>query len=384
MQRSSAPTTRLAVWVCWLVVVSLSVDVQAGYWFWRPQLTASLDYQSNLTLNATEKESAVREAVETSALLGYENEQTRLALDSRISAQLVQGVEDRNTVDVSFDLASAYQTERDIYSLNTRLVLDTTLTSELEAGGTGFVRERKGRTLIQVAPSWRHALSENDSFVLSAAALDVSYEDEERIPLTNYQYFTFSGGYAADLFERWRLNANVQFARFESNATTETVTGLIGLDWEMDEINGFSGNVGLSRASSDQSSASGEDIEFRFGFDYRIVLENGRLNMAINRTESPDGSGELRTADALNLDWLQEFDSTLRLRVSAQFGESEGVQTDSREYRSSSVSLIKDLSRDASLELKYRTFWQGFDTDPSATNNVVQISFRKRWDERSL
>ena len=384
MQHSSVSTTRFAVVVCWVIATSLSDEVHAGYWFWQPRLAASVDYQSNLTLNATDRESAVREAVETSALLGYETEQARLALDSRVSAQLVQGVKDRNTVDASFDLTSKFQTERDVYSLNTRLVIDTTLTSELEAGGTGFVRERKGRTLMRIAPSWRYALSENNSFVLSAAALDVSYEDEERIPLTNYQYFTVSGGYTADLFERWRLNTNVQFAQFESSATTETVTGLIGLGWEMDEVNAFSGNIGLSHASSDQRSASGEDIEFRFGFDYRVALENGRLDVAISRTESPDGSGELRTADALNLAWLQEFDSTLRLRVSAQFGESEGAQTDNREYRSGSVSLIKDLSRDSSLELKYRMFWQGFDAAPSATNNVVQLSFRKRWDERSL
>lgn len=368
------------------VLVGCSVvasSVAADDWIVEPLVSVYAGYDSNLTLSTADRESATSETAEFGLRMARESETTQISLDNRLVSRRVQGPGNRDTDDIAFIFSGTRQWERSVATLNTDVILDSTLTSELGLSGTGFVQQRKDRTLVRLSPNVGYTLSERESLSLAGLYQDVSYEDESRIPLSNYRYATLSAGYLLQLAPRWTVRADFQFADFDSATDTRTFTGLVGGTWEVDESGLLSARLGVSTSRTRPRTADGDETGLRYELNYDSEMERQSFQLGVRREESPDGSGELRVSSAVTAGWSRQQAELLRLFGSVQVGVSEGANVSDRDYRSLNLGARRSLSEDLSIELRYRYTWQQFERGDAASNNSVVLAVHKRWGDQN-
>lgn len=284
-------------------------------------------------------------------------------------------------------------TERSTLGLNSSFIRDTTLKSEQEETDR-FVDKKIGITFWEVRPNWTYLLSPVDDMRLGGSYSSVSYDSAEK---TDYQYFGGTLDYRHHLSEIDQFTTNFSYFRFvpdeQGDATTDTVSGLVGYGYTPSERLTITGGAGLGYSIENGSGPDTEEDDGDGGLGYRLKFNaqyklddrtSGRISLSHDSEPSSDGEQTTRnratlgvshkltplTTFAFNVDYVDTYDYA---------GLESNSRTDDDESRYAAIrpSLAWSITDQVSLVAEYRYRYKLYDeNNESAMSNSVFLTLR--------
>lgn len=369
-------------------LIAIAGNVIAAEWSLRPSVSTGVEYIDNLTLRARSAgtpgdESVWKSTVEGRARLRYRTERTDISLTPRLKISRFLGASEFDSEDYEVDLDSSHQTQRSVFALPARYVVDTAISSEFSDDNADLIRSAEERRRLRVAPSWTYAYTERTDVDLR---IDYNMERSDDPDRTEFDYTAISAGGRHRLTERNELSLQLQGARFDvagSRERVDSVSALFGVTHAFDETLSASANVGWVESSFRVPAgfASLDDERgILYGAGLRKELPRTRFEAELARRLVPTASAGLVRRDQVTVSAVRELSEKVTGRLDFRFFRRrplvENASVD-RDFARLRVNLTYRLNREWSLDWGYRYSWQLDDDTERAKGNAVLV--RLRW-----
>lgn len=361
-----------------------------AYWYYKPRVTAQLEYDTNRRLRTSNEQETTAERLAAYLEGGYRSETANLAATAWADVWRVQGESDLNSEDLELDVKSGYTRIRDTFGLDATVIRDTTLTSEFELTAAGFVQVRKDRDYFRLSPYWSHELSEQALTTLRYSYLSVDYEPGLGVPLIDYDYQTLSGTLAWQQSENWTWSVIGQGTRYEgdqNNTTIDSILAAASADWTLSERTTWSFQVGMEQSDFDTGAATATDSEtgFRFLSLLSTRAERWDLSLRLQRVQSPNSQG-IQTSTLAELDYRRDLTPLWRLDAEARATQVRNsgsfTSTAERDYQSLTVGASRALSPNMRVAMRYRYRHQEYlNAVNDADSHALLLTLTYNWDE---
>ncbi len=375
-------------------MVGIAGSLTAAEWSLRPSLIGSAEYLDNLTLRARrngEPDKVWRNTLEGGARFAYRTEITEISIRPTLRLTRFPGDSQFNSEDRALNLNATHRTERSLFSLLGRYALDTTLSSSDSADDvdddTDLVRSVGERVRMRIAPSWRYALSERTDLDMR---VDYRAELNDNDSSIDYSYTTLSGGVTHKLTERDELSLALQTARFEprnSRDKVDTVSAVVELKHEFDPTLSASAHIGWADSNfrfSTATASGADDNNALFGLGLRKELPLTSLEADFARTLEPSSSTGLIRRDQLKLSAIRQITEHVTGGLNFRYFKRRPLTDDpafnDREYARFDASVSYRVTREWSLDWRYRYSWQEDEGEGTAKGNAVLLQLR--WQGR--
>lgn len=355
------------------LAAAVPLAATAEQWFVQPKAQVRPFYEDNVRLTPSGGTNSSGVILRAAASAGRLTETTEASIDAAAVRREYFDATDLSSTDFFGRGLYSHQIERDRFTIDAELDLDSTLTSEV--GTSGLVDRQVPRSRWYLAPKWEHYLSERTVVDLNASFQQVDYDDGFRYGLVDYDYGTLGAGLAHGLSETTQLVGRLSYDDYRGDqvdSQSNTIGMLVGAVHAVSERLTVT-TLGGWRRSETELRVPGvtlRDTSNGFVFDLGIEnkLETGTLAAGIGRSLTPASTGGMLVTDRLTVDWDRRLSGTwdLKLGVVAYRNERPSGQASSndRDFLSIAPSIGYRWDRRWRLEAGYRYRYQKYDNDP--------------------
>ncbi|CRI63010.1 hypothetical protein THIOKS11100023 [Thiocapsa sp. KS1] len=375
-------------------LVLVSFDARSDIWYVEPNASARVFYDDNVRLSTVDPQSSFGAIVRGEILAGRRTEVTDIGLGLKVDTRQYSDVAELDRTNGAFALRSRYQLNRHSLGFDANFDYDSTLTSE--EATTGIVQVNKRRSLIRVRPSWRYELTERTTLDAGLSYEDVSYEDVDLIPLSNYTFAraTLSAGY--QITERLQFIAQAAYDDYQASQvdTQSTSVGVdAGLKYLLSETSSIRAAAGVRQANAQtpteagvvETDNAGPIFELEWIKDFTV----GGIELLAERSLVPSGRGTLldTTGITLAFDYPITERWTFGLDASGYRNRNPGgeISGNDRDFVNVVPRIERRLTEALRLDLSYRYRWQKREiSEDDAVSNAVFLSVTYKWPREPL
>ncbi len=379
-----------------ICVASLCIPLQvrADIWYVEPNASARVFYDDNVRLSTVDPQSSFGAIVRGEVRAGRRTELSDIGLGLTLDTRQYTDVSELDRTNGALGLRSRFKINRHSLGFDASLDYDSTLTSE--EATTGLVQVNKRRSAMRVRPSWQYELTERTTLDAGLSYEDVSYDDVDLIPLTNYNFTRANFAVDYQLTERLQLVGQAAYDEYDARqvATRSTSVGVeAGLKYLLSETSTIRAAAGVRQSDAQtptedglvDTDSSGPIFELEWTKDFIV----GGIEILAERSLLPSGRGTLLDTTGLNVAfdypitarWAFGFDARA-YRNRNPGGEISG---NDREFVDLSPSLERRLTESLRLDLSYRYRWQKREiSEDDAVSNAVFLSVRYIWPREPL
>lgn len=362
--------------------------------------------------------------------LGVRSDSYNIGLKNQVLINRYDSEFDLDSDDYNFTLTSNYSfSPRSRIGITASYKKDTTLTSELEDGGTGLVQDNITRKKWSVGSNYSFSLTPTQFLQASYSHMDVEYEKSDlgsfvnnTIDFGSLSYnkqwtskFSNFLSFSAMLFDipeidNGLVNGDVLqevmpgiFAlrpgivpddTFKGNSEIIEYSVSIGMEYKFLPTWSSSLSVGQrfthtkSRRFFRDSYIGSEDdargLVFSLGLDKQF--ETGSASINFSRSTSAQGNGRLKEQDTFTLKYTQDFSKKIRFNLIAEtISETNSGSNDDgndRDYYKVRPSIRWSFCEEASVAANYQYRRQERErNDTEAVSNSVSLVFSYEWDK---
>lgn len=407
-----SPKMALFVAAC----VGLGKDVVAAEWALKGSLGQQLQYNDNIALTATQKDSVI------GYLLTPMLQATRKTevLDIMLEGQGDIRRYDNTRWDCeSYNLGSnnGYRIKQSVFGLNGGYSVSCSYAQQIT--DTGLLVPSSQSQSYRLAPSWTWQWTSRDQLVLDALYSKTSYSNSVGgvASNNNHNSFTFSGNdtYTVNLGgnhiwnRRLSLNEKVYFSNIQYtgfNATTQHLFGFqLGASYEINHYwsviaSGGPRWVEGSRQPFDGGS-SGQNSFLSLGPVANISLSyDDRLNKfstGYSNASNPSAIGQTLQTESIFANYSYRFTEHLLLDLSSSYSKSQSIGDQSanssnnqfnRRYFTASAGFGWQFAKNWWLKSSYVYRQQDYQQDKNVQNlnpgksdsNAVMLMLNYSWD----
>lgn len=394
-------------------------------------ISASGKYDDNIRMASSDK-TAINGIVVSQALVLSANAETaKVALDSKFDFSRYND-SGFNSNDQLLKISAAKQFERSIIGLDTNIIRNSTIASELlDSGRIGNKAQRSEE--YGVNPSWQVTVSENNQLAVDS---QYSIHDYQGTGYIGYKNWDNSIDWTYALSERWKIDVVALHSHFRSDWSTVDVPstdvlfsgffpfvkgqfgqqrysqastslgGQIGASYTLNESNSVRVLVGRSRNKASYSVEDPSNIcgnSFREAFASLCSLEpestilttallgwtwaNERQQIAVQVIKSQQPSSSGVTVDAIRLsgNWSYRVTELDRLSVDMEGTRNRALASSieqnasilDRDYAAATVGYHRQLSENWYIDASYQYRHQDYKNfDATAASNLITIGIR--------
>jgi hypothetical protein len=251
---------------------------------------------------------------------------------------------------------------------------------------SGRIDRRRDRLRWRVKPEYVFALSQRTSLGASLEYIDVDYNNEQPGEALDYNDATAAIFIERSLSEKTRLRLTGFGSRYEADAIDNDSKSFGGgLQYEKDVSETFSWYLAAGAQTTDIEAGPNSELDdsqtsylFRSGMTRE--WERTRLQIEIDRSVDPSGTGFLKTRDGLRLNLLQQlrprWTGRLQAYVFTEDSVDNAVDVNNRDYAQIEAAIGWQMSTAWSVAGSYRYTYQDYDDDPGDANaNVFRLGF---------
>jgi len=400
--------------LCVLVCFGIGKDLVAAEWELKGSLGQELQYNDNISLNNTQKDSVVGYLLTPSILATRKSG----ALDIGFQGQSLISRYDDSSWDCdnyTLGLNNSYRTNRSVFGLTGGYGVSCAYQQQIRA--TGIITPNNQSESYQVAPSWTWQWTSVDQLILNTSYSKTSFSNSQgtAISSTGNNSFNFSGNetYAVNLDENheWSRNlvlngklnySNVQYTG--SNGLTQDLYGFqLGANYLINQYWTTSFGAGAVWIDTQQSSngiSSGQNASLSVDPVANISLSYAgqltRFNIGYSNAVSPSSLGETLQTESFFANYSYNLAEHVLFDVSGNYSlsQSTGQSTDTanrqfdRTFLTAGTGIAWDFAKNWRLRGSYIYRRQNFQQDTNVPNltvgtsesNVVMLSLGYSWD----
>ena len=194
--------------------------VSAAQWYSESSARIRGVYDDNIRLSRLDHDDTTGTILTGEIKGGRRTEVTDIKLKGKVDIKNYPGDSDLDTNNTDLGLDATHRTERDQFNLNIGLVLDSTLTSEIETSGLTQRQKRRVRKIF--ASSWTRSLTERTALKLGLSHTDTKYKDIEFSGLSDYKYLVIETTLSHALDQKTQVAASFTSSRYKSSNASDT------------------------------------------------------------------------------------------------------------------------------------------------------------------
>jgi hypothetical protein len=328
--------------------------VQAVQWSFAPNARLASDYVDNPRFLSEGGGSSLGMVAELGAEVGRRTEQLDVRLQPLLRFSRYRDDESLNSEDQIVDLVLQHRSERGLWSLDSTLIRNSTLVSEL--GTTGRTQVNRRHQIVTVGGGPTLQFTERLVAAVQVSLIDNSYEDAGQSGLVDYRYSALSIIGAYSLSPRTELSLDARAGQLDvpsQGTTTRDGTLVLALKHALGTLWKTTLTVGPARVESD----FGSDDGLVFGAKLDRVGELLTLSADAGRTLMPTGRGVQTRRDQIGVGALWNVTERISAAVSVHASRQQdllptpGVAFEEIEYQWVEARIARQLSAEWSAAL---------------------------------
>lgn len=395
---------------CMTVAMCVPLSGGAAEWSAEPSVRVRREYNDNINLTLQPHNSVNGSIITPKVDFGSRAEIWQINATAELSRRRYSGESGLDQDDNTFRLASQYATERDTWRLEGTKTLDSVSSDKLTSADTGVVQVQKRRENHGISPSWTRMLTETMQLQLAYQLNNVSYVNSQNIGLYDYRYRVATARLTNWVSEQNQVFVTGGYSAFHVPATgfdSVSRTLQAGISRNFSET--MQGTLLAGARRTESLTQGGKTIYQRsFGFDANgnLVIflvpvgvtadvrseetsvtfngslekkfEKSRVNMTVNRSLDPSGSGGQVEQNSLDFRLNRPLTSRFQLLFNAYALKSRAVEgnisSNDRRYYYVEPGAFWQLSQEWNLSVGYRyTNLRREYESKDATSNSVHL-----------
>jgi hypothetical protein len=373
-----------------LMVLSTAAlfNVQAAEWSLSGSINPSLEYDDNIFMRDENKLGDYHANMSPTLTVVHALENFETSLSTGYVLDRYERSTQLDTENPFWRFDTDYKTERSTWGLAVSYV-ESTSRSDAEEDSGDF-ETNSISTTESISPSYSFQLTDRDVLSVNASYSTKEYSTTDfsnsrnRSLSTNWQHqFTerFNGGVSVSM-------SNNKSSDLLSSTDDDTYNVSLTTEYDLSEIWGINGSVGLRQLDSEQTDLFGfteSTSDTGSSLDMNVIYkgEIDSASLGLSRSISPSSTGGVTEQDRISLNWSRELSETLTARVSTSFQRTTSAidGNDERENINFSPSVNWKFSRDASVALTYTFRQQKEELDGTdASSQAVMLTLNYNWD----
>ena len=361
--------------------------LNAAQWYSESSTHAQSLYDDNIRLTSGKHDAVVGMVLAGAIKTGRRTETTDIQLNGGAALQKYSGEDDLDTNDFDLGIDATHRTERDEFTFNAAIKLDSTLSSEVESSGLMEVRRR--RIQKNFALSWTHALSERTSLKLGHSYIDTKYKNRENSGLVNYTYQVVDSMLSYSLNQKTVLYSTLVYSLYKGSGLAKTETQdlgfMVGINHSFSETFSAGGSVGMRYADTESRSIqNNNDTGYLLSANIKRTFEQMTIDGLFSRNVLPSGGGALLVTDKLSVTadyWVDERRSLhLETVIHRNASTDEDDKSRDRVFYSIWPKVRWRVARWWLIEGSYRYRYQRYDASGrTADSNAIFLSAKYIW-----
>ena len=321
------------------------------------QLDSSVQYDDNIYLTNTAKQSSTRYTVAPKATVSATSDQNTASLTASGNIERFSGGSGRDVNDYGVSFSDSYQaSDRLTFGVNAGYSRQSLLSSELK--DTGLILPGYNRRAINAGGSLGYALDETDQISLSGSFNDNRYNNAL---LSNYRSYQTSVGWQKRLSDRVSLTTAVSGGIENPQNTaligrSHYVQGTVGVDYALSEVASIGANAGAY--FFDQAGPLSGQVGVTAGAHASTRSEFTTVSLDVNRGLAPSGVGAFVRSTSVSLSVSERLAEHLYVDGGAdiRFDKTQGSVSFAldRKYYDGTASLRWDFAHFFSFDIDYR------------------------------
>ncbi len=361
--------------------------LNAAQWYSESSTRAQSLYDDNIRLTSGKHDAVVGMVLAGKIKTGRRTETTDVQLNGGAALQKYSGEDDLDTNDFDLGIDATHRTERDEFTVNAAIKLDSTLSSEVAS--SGLMESRRRRIQKNFALSWTHAISERTSLKLGYSYIDTKYKNRGNSGLVNYTYQVIDSMLSYSLNQKTVLYSTLAYSLYKGSDWAKTKTQdigfMVGVNHNFSETFSAGGSVGMRYADTESGPTQNEsDTGYLLSANIKRTFEQMTIDGLFRRNVLPSGGGALLVTDKLSVKAAYRIDErrSLHLETTAYRNASTDENDKSRDrvFYSIQPKVRWRVARWWLIEGSYRYRRQRYDASGrTADSNAVFLSARYVW-----
>lgn len=344
----------------------LVMPVYAGAWHQSVSLPATLEYDSNPSMQASDKESIWRaRAMPNFSTVGtYGRDELTAGLSLNIERSTDQRISEARQ-DPGLSLGWARQTETGGFGL--RAGYDEVSTRVAEQLESVLISTDGTRSTLLFGGDWRHALNELLMLNSDVGYRDVSYDKGS---FTDYANLSASVGLDYAMTERLTPFARLSASRYEpdsGSSSSNNFGAVVGLNWTLSDQFTGSGNLGMSRVTG-----AGENTGWQGGLNLRYEELRSAWTISLGRSVDAGGEGGYAETDHLSGNWSYSLDDKSQFSANLIRREYRGATPST--YNQLGIGYGREISSFVSFNAGVQHRQRSSDLSQDAAGNMITFS----------
>jgi hypothetical protein len=322
----------------------------------KAQLDGSVEYDDNILLTSTTKQSAERYSVHPVATLSAANERNQATLEGSGYVERFDGVSGRDVNDYSVSFNDQYRAS-ELMTLGLNASYDRQSLLRAELLDTGLIAQSGHRRSITGGASIAYQLSETDGISLSGSYNDSAYSSAL---LTDYVSYQVGAAWNKRISDRVSIVTSISGAA-ENPASvlipdSRYAMGSLGFDYATSETT----SVGASAGGYylDRGAPLGGEAGFSASAHATAKTEFTTFSLEASHGASPSGVGQLVRSTDVSVTLSHRLGEHLYFDADAaiRFVETQGIVSFAlnRKYYDGSAALRWEFGRYFALSTHYR------------------------------
>jgi len=399
-----------------LLSIAWAGPVKAKEIYFQPSIGIRTESDDNKRLSTENSlpgidKSAYAVITRANAKLGMRSSNYNIELNNQLIINRYKSEFDLDSEDFNINLSTGYNwTEKSRLGLEGNFTQDTTLTSELDATGTGLVQDNVIRQEWSLTHNWSYSLSNTQFLQTSYTHSETTYEESERSSFVDYSIdnisLSFRQQWTSLLSNTLSVSAmsfkipKIGSGFFESSRETTEYSVNIGVDYQLAPTWSTSLTVGqrftntettqkfnFTTLTFDEVTTSDDVQGLIFSFSVDKQFYSGSAGLKYSRSTSAQSQGELQVNERIDANYKYKVNSKLQLSLTGGLNEisisgSEEDNNNGRTYFNVSPSVRWIFNRQTNITAAYRYRTQTFERDDEeAVSNSVSLNFNYQWDK---
>jgi hypothetical protein len=381
---------------------ALTVGTTAGAaeFYYQPVIQVASQYNTNVNLDPTTKQSAVGYYTDALTNIGISTPRSDTTLQPRLVYNYYPSIKRRDVLEAFLNLNTRYAWQRDRVALNGLYDHRDDVNAEQPGAaqnpvnpGAGDNTATSGQTALGVRrdylilnPSYQHLLTPLSSVGLSGQFQRMSYNVEDQSGHIGFDYYQARAFYGQNINERLdfsvgAIGSSYNATSINAHATTEGVSLTSGYDWTPvlhSQLTAEVVHVKFDELSPKQIQSTGNAWASTFTTTYKEQISSYRI--LIGRTIFPSTAGGLFTIDQVLGQYDRDLTQRLHFLGALRYFREEttiGARGNDRRYYASGIVRMQYMMTQTIYVAGYvQHNYQKYSVQPnSAGSNMVGIAF---------
>jgi hypothetical protein len=395
-----------------LACIVFGKDVAAAEWALKGALGQQLQYNDNISLNATRKDSAAGYLLTPNLQATRKTELLDIAIEGRGD---IRRYDDSRWDCNSYNLGlnNDYRTKRSVFKLSGAYSLGCSYSQQIT--DTGLLVPASQTENYRLAPSWSWQWTSRDQLILDTLYSKTSYSNS-LAGVTSSTGLIFSGNdtYSVKLGgnhqwnKRLSLNEKLLFSNIQytgSNISTQNLFGFqVGADYTINHywaVNAGGGPIWIDTQQSSGGVTSGNNPSLSLGSVANISLDYDdqltKFSTGFSNSVNPSAIGQTLQTRSVFANYSYRLTQRLLLDLTSNYSHSESIGGQSsnntisqfnRSYFTVTPGVAWELAKNWRLKGSYVYRWQDYQQNQNLPNlnagtsdsNAVMFSLGYSWD----